>query len=105
MTREEAKALADRVLSFSRADQTRVNITSASGGNRRFADASITTSGGTTDVSVTVTATIGRHRASAATNILDEPACGARWSWPLNWPACPRRSELMPELGRKPSRR
>src|SRR5439155_2912604 len=41
MTRDEAKALADRVLSFSKADETRVNITSTRNGNTRFADASI----------------------------------------------------------------
>ncbi len=52
MTRDEAKALADRVLALSKgADQTRVNITSSWSGNTRFADASITTSGGITDVS------------------------------------------------------
>jgi predicted Zn-dependent protease len=72
VTRDEAKALADRVLAFSRADETRVNITSEWNGNTRFADASVTTSGGITDVSVTITATIGRRRASASTNVLDD---------------------------------
>ena len=57
MTRDEVKALADRILGLSKADQTRVNITSRWAGNTRFADASITTSGGVTDVSVTVTVT------------------------------------------------
>ncbi|RPI59155.1 MAG: TldD/PmbA family protein, partial [Lysobacterales bacterium] len=73
MTRAEAKALADRVLALSKsADQTRVNIASTWSGNTRFADASITTSGGITDTSVTVTVTIGRRRASASTNVLDD---------------------------------
>ena len=58
MTRDEARALADRVLALSQAaDDTRVNITSEWGGNTRFADASITTSGGVTNVTVTVTVT------------------------------------------------
>src|SRR5687768_14542914 len=74
LTREQAKALADRVLAFSKAEQTRVNITSAWSGNTRFADATITTSGATTDVSVVITATVGRRRASASTNVLDDPS-------------------------------
>ena len=100
MTREEAKTLADRVLSFSKADQTRVNITSEWNGNTRFADASITTSGGITDVFVEVTVTIGRRRASASTNVLDDASLRrtvesaaqlARLS--------PEDPEIMPELG------
>src|SRR5262245_61947663 len=73
MTRDEAKALADRVLALCKgADQARVNITSTWSGNTRFADASITTSGGITDVIVDVTITIGRRRASASTNVLED---------------------------------
>lgn len=100
LAREEAKALADRVLRLSAADQTRVYITSEWHGNTRFADAGITTSGGTSDTEVTVTATVGRRRASATTNVLDEEALTrtvdlagrlARLS--------PEDPELMPELG------
>lgn len=100
LSREQAKALADRVLSLSKADQTRVNITSEWAGNTRFADASITTSGAITDTSITVTVTVGRRRASASTNVLDEAslkrtvelaATLARLS--------PEDPELMPELG------
>src|SRR5688572_32839233 len=72
LSRDEARALADRVLKLSTADETRVNITSEWSGNTRFADSSITTSGGVTNVSVRVTATIGRRRASATTNVLDD---------------------------------
>ena len=100
MTREEAKALADRVLSFSNADQTRVNITSQWSGNTRFADASITTSGGTTDVSVSVTATIGRHRASASTNILDDASLRRTVELAAQLARLsPEDPEIMPELG------
>lgn len=100
MTRDEAKALADRVLSFSKADQTRVNITSEWNGNTRFADASITTSGGITNVSLAVTATIGRRRASASTNVLEEASLrrtvdlAAQLAW-----FSPDDPEIMPELG------
>ena len=101
LTSEQAKAIADRVLSFATAvDQTRVNISSEWGGNTRFADGSITTSGGVTDTAVTVTVTIGKRRASASTNVLDDAslkrtidlaATLARLS--------PEDAELMPELG------
>ena len=72
LTREQAKALADRVLAMSKADETRVNLDSGWNGNTRFAGAEITTSGGITDTSLTVTATVGRRRASATTNVLDD---------------------------------
>ena len=58
LTREQAKALADRTLALAKADETRVNISSGWSGNTRFAGNEITTSGGTTDTQVTVTSTI-----------------------------------------------
>jgi predicted Zn-dependent protease len=100
LTREQAKALADRILAFAKADETRVNVSSGWSGNTRFAGNEITTSGGTTDTQVTVTSTIGRRRASATTNILDDASLKrtvelaeslARLS--------PENPELMPELG------
>ena len=67
-----------------------MNITSEWTGNTRFADASITTSGGTTDTS-SVTATIGRRRASASTNVLDDASLNGRWSWRRSWRGCRRK--------------
>ncbi len=101
MTREEAKTLADRVLALSKAaDQTRVNITSTWGGNTRFADASITTSGGITDVVVDVTVTIGRRRASASTNVLDDASLRRTVDLAAQLARLsPDDPELMPELG------
>ncbi|HKY21087.1 MAG TPA: TldD/PmbA family protein [Vicinamibacterales bacterium] len=102
MTREEAKALADRALSFSKADQTRVNITSEWNGNTRFADASITTSGGTTDVTVEVTATIGRRRASASTNALEDASLRRTVELAAQLARLsPEDPEIMPELGQQ----
>jgi predicted Zn-dependent protease len=100
LSREEARALADRALAFSTGEQTRVNIVSEWSGNTRFADASITTSGAIADTSVTVTVTMGRRRASASTNVLDDDALkriaelAARLSR-----LSPEDPELMPELG------
>lgn len=100
LTREQAQALTERILSFAKADETRVNINSGWNGNTRFAGNEITTSGGITDTTVTVTATIGRKRASAQTNVLDDDSLRrtvalaetlARLS--------PENPEIVPELG------
>ena len=100
LSREQAKALADRALSFSTADQTRVSITSEWSGNTRFADANITTSGGVRDTSVTVTATLGRRRASASTNVLDDEALKETVALAARLARLsPEDPELMPELG------
>ena len=100
LTRDQAKALADRVLSFSAGDQTRVNITSERDGNTRFADASITTSGGVTNTSLTVTVTVGRRRASASTNVLDEASLKRTVDLAARLARLsPDDPELMPELG------
>jgi predicted Zn-dependent protease len=100
MTREEAQALTRRVLSFSTADQTRVTVTSERSGYTRFADGRITTSGGTTDTSVTVTVTFGRRRASSATNVLDDPSLKRTVDLASSLARlAPEDPELMPELG------
>jgi predicted Zn-dependent protease len=72
LTRDEARALANRVLGLASAQQTRVTISSGWSGNTRFAASEITTAGGVTDTTVAITSTIGRRRASASTNVLDD---------------------------------
>jgi predicted Zn-dependent protease len=100
ITREQAKELADHIISLSKADQTRVNIVSQWSGNTRFADASITTSGGITDTTITVTATIGRRRASATTNVIDEASLKRTIDLAMRLARlAPEDPELMPELG------
>jgi|RhiMethySRZTD1v2_1073278.scaffolds.fasta_scaffold00361_28 predicted Zn-dependent protease len=100
LTREQARALADRVLKLSTADETRVNIASQWRGNTRFADSSITTSGGLTDVTVEVTATIGKRRASATTNVLDDASLKRTVDLAISLAQLsPENPELMPELG------
>src|SRR5918992_5245782 len=71
-TREQAKALADRVLALSRAEQARVNISSGEVGNTRFAVNQISTAGDVTNASITVTSAIGKRVASATTNRFDD---------------------------------
>ena len=100
LSREQAKALADRVLAMSTADETRVNITSDWSGNTRFADASISTSGGITDTTVTVTVTIGKRRASSSTNVLDDASLRRTVDLAIRLARLsPEDPELMPELG------
>ena len=85
---------------FSTADQARVNITSEWSGNTRFADANITTSGGITDTSLTMTVTIGKRRASASTNVLDEEALKRTVDLAARLATLsPEDPEVMPELG------
>ena len=100
LSEAQARALAQRVLGFARADETRVNITSGWSGNTRFAGNEITTSGGTTNTTVTVLSTIGKRHASSSTNVLDDASLQrtvdlaerlARLS--------PEDPESMPELG------
>ncbi len=100
LSRAQAQALADRVLKMSTADQTRVMIVSGWSGNTRFADANITTSGGVDDTTVTVTATIGRRRASATTNVLDDDSLRRAVDLAARLAKlAPEDPELMPELG------
>lgn len=102
LSREEAKRLSDRALSFAKADETRVSINSGWGGNTRFAGGEITTSGGGTDTSITIVSTIGKRRASATSNVLDEE--GLRRVVDLAEQLArlsPEDPELMPELGQQ----
>jgi predicted Zn-dependent protease len=100
LTREQAKALTDRVLALSTADQTRVVIVSTWSGNTRFADASITTSGGVTDTTLTITVAIGKRQASSSTNVLDEAALKRTVDLAIQLARLsPEDPELLPELG------
>lgn len=100
LTRDEARALCDRALSFAKADETRINITSGWIGNTRFAGNEITTSGGTTNTDLTVTSTIGKRRASASTNVLDDESLKRTVAFAESLARLsPENPELMPELG------
>ena len=100
MTEADARALTQRVIAMATADGVRVNINASWQGNSRFATSEITTSGGVTDTTVNVSVTVGKRRAAAATNVLDDASLKrtvelaerlARLS--------PDDAELMPELG------
>ncbi|HLM69227.1 MAG TPA: TldD/PmbA family protein [Longimicrobium sp.] len=74
LSRSDAEAIAQKVLSFSTADDARVNLFSGSQGNTRFARNQVSTSGDAYDANVTVTSAFGKKTASATTNSLDDEA-------------------------------
>ena len=99
LTREQAKALADRVVAMSSADETRVSINSTWEGNTRFARGEITTSGEAVNTTVTVGAAIGRRRASASTNLLDDASLRKAVDLAMRLARLsPEDPEAMPEL-------
>jgi predicted Zn-dependent protease len=59
-TKEQAKALTDRALSFSKAEETQVVLTGGDRANVRFARNSVTTSGASSGYSLAISATIGQ---------------------------------------------
>ena len=60
-TREQAKALTDRALSFSKAEETQVTLTGGDRANVRFARNSVTTAGASSGYSLAISAKIGQR--------------------------------------------
>src|SRR5437762_4144143 len=83
-----------------KADETRVNISSDWSGNTRFAGGEITTSGESTDATITVTSTVGKKRASATTNVLEDDSLRRTVDLAERLAKlAPDDPETMPELG------
>jgi predicted Zn-dependent protease len=74
ISREEAQRIVERALSFSRADQARVNLSSSDTGNTRFAQNQMSTSGDSTNANLSITSALGTRVASATTNIFTDDA-------------------------------
>jgi len=72
LSRDEAEAITRRALSFSTADDARVNIQSFTHGNTRFARNQISTAGDAFDGQLTVASAFGKKVASATTNRFDD---------------------------------
>lgn len=72
LSRADAEALAQKILSYSTADEARVNLNSQTTGNTRFAMNQVSTSGDAYDSSITVSSAFGKKVASATTNRLDD---------------------------------
>ncbi|HJU91195.1 MAG TPA: TldD/PmbA family protein [Gemmatimonadaceae bacterium] len=99
LSRDDARTLAERVLSFGKGDETRVSISSTWTGNTRFAGNEVTTAGGATNTNLTVTSTIGKRRASSQTNVLDDRSLARTVELAERLARlAPEDPELMPEL-------
>jgi predicted Zn-dependent protease len=72
MTRDEARALVERVVKMSKADEVQVSISGGHQTNVRFADNRISTSGGVSDLSVGVYSAFGPKHAVASTNDISD---------------------------------
>jgi predicted Zn-dependent protease len=68
MSRDDARALVERVVKMSKADEIQVNIAGGHQTNVRFADNRISTSGGVSDLSISVSSAFGPKHAVASTN-------------------------------------
>jgi predicted Zn-dependent protease len=85
---------------MAKADATLVGISSDWSGNTRFAGGEITTSGETNDTTVSITSTIGKRRASASTNVLEEDSLRRTVDLAERLAKLsPEDPEIMPELG------
>jgi predicted Zn-dependent protease len=71
-TREQAKALIDRVLSVSKAEETSVNLNGGERGNLRFARNTATTSGASSGYNLAVTASFGKKSGTVTTAEFDD---------------------------------
>jgi predicted Zn-dependent protease len=72
LTKEQAKALLTKVLSFSKADECEVNIDGSDGGNIRYARNSVNTSGGISTTSIVVSSAFGKKSGIATINEYDD---------------------------------
>lgn len=72
LSKEEAKALIDKVLSFSKADETSISISGDHTGNIRYAGNSVSTSGETSNISLAVTSVFGTRSGTSTINELDD---------------------------------
>jgi predicted Zn-dependent protease len=71
-TKEQAKALIDRVLSFSKAEETFVSLSGGDRGNLRFARNTATTSGASSGYSLAVAASFGKRSGTVTTAEFDD---------------------------------
>ncbi len=100
LTREQARALTQRVLAFSSSDEMRVSVSSGSSANTRFAVNQISTAGDNTNVSVTVRSIFGKQAGSATTNRLDDDSLRALVQRAESLARlAPEDPEMLPELG------
>ncbi|MGA0559963.1 TldD/PmbA family protein [Larkinella sp. VNQ87] len=72
LTKDEAKKILDKVLGYSKADETSASLSGNRTGNIRYARNSVSTSGETDNLSLAVTAVFGKRVGSATINEFDD---------------------------------
>ncbi|WP_026956987.1 TldD/PmbA family protein [Algoriphagus vanfongensis] len=72
LTKEEAKAIIDKVLSFATADETEVSVRGGRTGNIRYARNTVNTSGETNEIGLSITSVFGKKSGSTTINELDD---------------------------------
>jgi predicted Zn-dependent protease len=72
LSEAEAKALMDKILSYSKTDALEVNMNGGRAANTRFGVNSANTSGDTDNLSLFVTAQVGQRSGNATSNTLDD---------------------------------
>ncbi|HSJ65048.1 MAG TPA: metallopeptidase TldD-related protein [Gemmatimonadaceae bacterium] len=100
LSREQAQELAQRVLGFATADETRVSIGSGAQGNTRFAVSQISTAGDNFNTTVTIRSVFGRRAGQSTTNALDDASLRRAVATAERLAKLsPEDPEYMPELG------
>src|SRR5690606_8180038 len=72
LTKEEAKQIIDKALSFAKADETEVSIFGGRTGNIRYARNTVSTSGESNEIRLNVTSVFGKKIGSSSINELDD---------------------------------
>src|SRR6218665_3405849 len=72
LTKEEAKKIIDKVLAFSKADEMSVGLNGDRTGNIRYARNSVSTSGESTNLALSVTAVFGKRSGTSTINEFDD---------------------------------
>ena len=72
MTREEAKKILDKVLSYAKSDECEANLNGGNTGNIRYAINTVTTSGETQDITLVVQSAFGKKTGVATINQFDD---------------------------------
>ncbi len=72
LSKEEAKKIIDKVLAFSKADEISVGLSGSRTGNIRYARNSVSTSGETTDLALSVTSVFGKKSGTSTINEFDD---------------------------------
>jgi predicted Zn-dependent protease len=71
LTKEEARQILEKVLSYSKADECTVSLTGSQGGNIRYARNAVSTSGEETNRNLTVLSSFGKRSGTASINEFD----------------------------------